>query len=441
MGETMSNKAFDRLAGLWAMSERELAALVNLAATHKADAFDGDDDEDDCPPCQMVGTVAIVPVIGRLTKYPTWFGGTSTAALNSLISAKLADAGCTAVILAIDSPGGQVAGINDLAATIAGAKKPVVAVVSDMCASGAYWLASQCDSIIANEAAFVGSIGVYEVLYDTSAMYADAGVKATIVKAGDRKGIGADGVAISDEDIASEQKLINGIYALFTDAVATGRGDKLKKAMSDIATGEVFLAKDAKAFGLIDRVGDMNAALAPLMKGNFMSYANTASADANASPLATTANAAPAAEKEIAAPTVPAVDVAAITSKAKAEGYDAAKADFAAILAACGGRHVLAAEQFVAGADTSKALAAYNKVLEAELAATRKGLPTAPEGHGGTVATTGTTPAADSPEAAKAGWEKEWAENAGNVRGRFAEMKDLFIATREREAKTGKKIV
>jgi len=128
---------------------------------------------------RVVDDIAVVGIRGPMVKgvgaFGQMFGLADTNLINESVKRALADNQIKKLILDIDSPGGDVDGIVDLGDTIAAADKPVIAQVSGMAASAAYYIASQADEIYAGRADQVGSIGVYAMLYDTSeAMAAEA---------------------------------------------------------------------------------------------------------------------------------------------------------------------------------------------------------------------------------------------------------------------------
>jgi capsid assembly protease len=224
------------------------------------------------PLYEMQSGVAVVRVWGSLHKYATLMDTTSFAEgvsyqqVAKALKAAADDASVRAIVLHIHSPGGQVEGLDTLASIIAGvrAKKPVHAYIEDLGASAAYWMASQCQSITANPAAMVGSIGVYTVVFDTAKMYELAGIRSHLIKAGASKGIGAPGVAISEQDLVSIQQDIDGFGAIFRDAVVRGR-PSLKGTIATLADGRTHLANVAKEKGLIDRVAHWESFLGGLV--------------------------------------------------------------------------------------------------------------------------------------------------------------------------------
>jgi signal peptide peptidase SppA len=158
-------------------------------------------------------------------------------------------------MLHTNSPGGAVAGASETAEAIANANKtkPVTAYIEDIGASGAYYLASQAGSISANPNAEVGSIGVYGVYHDMSKMAENLGVKVIIIRSGEHKGMGVPGAEITDNQIKAIQDVIDGMNDNFKNAVAAGRKIS-KEKVNELATGQVWIAKDALKLGLIDNI-------------------------------------------------------------------------------------------------------------------------------------------------------------------------------------------
>ena len=212
-------------------------------------------------------TVAVIDLNGTLTKR-----GSSLSASSSLIRLRqsvrqaAADETVGAILLRIDSPGGTTAGTADLAKEVAAAaeKKPCVAFVEDLCASAAYWVASQCDQIVANDrTAMIGSIGTFIGLYDYSASAAMSGIKAITIKTGKFKAAGFPGSEITAEQQTHFQGLVDSTQAEFSAAVAAGR--ELSAAqVADLADGRVHLAGDALPLGLIDGIQSFDATLAAM---------------------------------------------------------------------------------------------------------------------------------------------------------------------------------
>lgn len=210
--------------------------------------------------------VAVVKAAGTLMKQQSSTGGTSTVQLRRDIRQAAADPTVSGILLAIDSPGGTVAGTADLAADVAAArrKKPVWAHVDDLGASAAYWLASQADQVFANSpTALVGSIGTIMTVYDVSKAAEAEGVRPVVFATGPLKGTGTPGTPITDEQRAYMQGLVDDVQTHFDAAVRKGRGLSAAE-LAAVRTGAVFPAAEAKQLRLIDGIQPLDKTLAAL---------------------------------------------------------------------------------------------------------------------------------------------------------------------------------
>jgi len=217
------------------------------------------------PARQTVGDVAVIGVRGTLLKtvpavYRLWgLNVTGYGDIKNQIQDALADPAIKKITLAIESPGGMVAGGQEAAAAIAAANavKPVTAVIEDLCCSGAYLLASQTGKIEANPNAIIGSIGVYSVFYDYSKMAEAEGIRAVVISSGPHKGMGVPGTVITDEQVAAYQGIIDGMAKSFKAAVQSGR-QLTAEQVETVSTGQVWLSNEAKSFGLIDKITNLS---------------------------------------------------------------------------------------------------------------------------------------------------------------------------------------
>lgn len=218
-------------------------------------------------PVQSSG-VAVIPVHGTLVRrtvgLETESGLASYAGLAAQLDAALASAQVEAILLDIDSPGGESGGVFDLADRIraAAAVKPVWAVANDMAFSAAYALASAASKVFVSRTGGVGSIGVIAMHVDQSAKDAQDGVRYTAVFAGDRKNDLNPHAPISDEAQALLQAEVNRVYGLFVDTVARYRG--LDARAVEATEAGLFFGHDAVAAGLADAVGSFDDALSQL---------------------------------------------------------------------------------------------------------------------------------------------------------------------------------
>ena len=216
-------------------------------------------------------STAIIPVSGVIAKHSRMVNGISTPRGTSIetLSRQLAeavdDSHVESILLHIESPGGSIAGLMDFADDVfeASKVKPVVAFADDLACSAAYWIGSQASQFFANKSAFVGSIGVYSLLMDSSKMFDKAGVKMHIVRSGANKGVGVQGIKITDKQVGVVQGLIDANFELFLAAITRGRGANGpgEKQLRKLADGRVFVAAEAKNNKLIDGIATFNQVL------------------------------------------------------------------------------------------------------------------------------------------------------------------------------------
>lgn len=221
------------------------------------------------------GAVVSIPIRGpiqhREDVFMRLFGvGTSTEAIGRAFDQAVADPAVKAIVLDIDSPGGEVAGTPELADRIFAARgrKPIVAVANAFMASGAYYLGSQADELVATPSAQVGSIGVWMAHADESRFLEALGVTVTLVSAGEHKVDGNPFEPLGEPARANMQTRVDEAYDLFVRAVARGRGVSAERIRGGYGRGAVLSAKPALAEGMIDRVEPLEAVLRGLGAGS-----------------------------------------------------------------------------------------------------------------------------------------------------------------------------
>ncbi len=217
------------------------------------------------------GGIAVIQSTGVLVKTPSWWamamgmGPVTLPQIEKQFNDAAADPSIKAIVHMIDSPGGTVAGTAEAADAIARANKakPVISVIRDVGASGAYYLASQGRKIYANRSAVVGSIGVYAVITDFSKAAEMDGIKIHVVKAGEMKGAGTPGTAITEAQLAEKQREITHLADTFVAAIARGRGWSEERART-LADGRVHVGTHAVEVGLIDGIKTLDEVVAEL---------------------------------------------------------------------------------------------------------------------------------------------------------------------------------
>ncbi|MBE0446765.1 MAG: signal peptide peptidase SppA [Actinobacteria bacterium] len=209
------------------------------------------------------GVIAFIPLSGLIAEskdasfFSSGAGITPTFVRHQLERAN-DDPRVGAIILKIDSPGGVVGASQEIAELVRDSEKPVIVFAGDIVASGAYYIASQADKIVAKPGSLIGSIGVIIKVADLSGLYAKLGIKVQTIKSGKNKDM-TDRTLIPEER-KKLQALSDETYRQFINDVAKGR--KLSKnKVKELATGEVFSASRAKKLGLIDELGGYQAAV------------------------------------------------------------------------------------------------------------------------------------------------------------------------------------
>jgi HK97 family phage major capsid protein/HK97 family phage prohead protease len=182
--------------------------------------------------------------------------------------AAMADPNVKAIVLNIDSPGGEVSLVPELAAEILEARdtKPIIAVANTWAASAAYWIASAATEVIATPSGEVGSIGVWIAHEDISAAMEMMGIDKTLISAGKYKVEGNPYEPLSEEAAAEMQRGVDSYYAMFLKAVAKGRGVKVAAVRSGFGQGRMVMATEALDEGMIDGVATLDETIARLTK-------------------------------------------------------------------------------------------------------------------------------------------------------------------------------
>lgn len=170
--------------------------------------------------------------------------------------------GIKAVVVRIDSPGGAVAPTQEIYEEIGKLKKkkPVVASLGSIAASGGYYIASACDRVVANPGTLTGSIGVIMELGNVEELLRKLGLKGYAIKSGPHKDIGSPLRPLTPEGKAILQGLVDNVHGQFVSAVATGRKMPEDKVRA-IADGRVFSGEQAKGLGLVDVLGNLEDAI------------------------------------------------------------------------------------------------------------------------------------------------------------------------------------
>lgn len=269
---------------VWAILPSKLQEIVAVLATRAAD------EEVDpevvaavvaaarrpAEPPRSGAAVAILPLLGTIGHRAGTFreasGGTSTERWGAAFRQAVQDQTVSAIVVDVDSPGGTVAGIPELADEIyrARGRKPLVGVTNSFNASAAYWLTSQLDELVAIPSGQVGSIGVMTGHVDMSEALTQRGIKVTYLTSARFKAEGAPEQPLSAEAAAHFQNQIDHYHTLFVRAVARGRGVPVAAVRGEqFGEGRVYNAQEALRRGMVDRLATLEQVVAELAGGRW----------------------------------------------------------------------------------------------------------------------------------------------------------------------------
>ena len=210
------------------------------------------------------GNVAVIPIEGVIVS--SGGGGLfgEDAAVSRDIVKELEDAdqdsGKLAIILDINSPGGLPVASAEIAEAIGRVKKPVYALIRDIGASGAYWVASSSDVIYAHEASQTGSIGVLASYVEYAGFLERYNFTYRRLVAGKYKDSGSPYTRLTDEEQGVIQQDLDSLHEIFISAVAKNRNMSVE-SVRFLATGAVYSGRDAVHLGLVDKLGTLHEVL------------------------------------------------------------------------------------------------------------------------------------------------------------------------------------
>lgn len=255
---------------LWLGTEgsyQVLASAMEKAESMQAAA--GDSWESQLPPILTVsdgvGTLAIEgPLVSGSAGFWRLFGVLGYEDIANALVEGLSNPDVQSFVLSINSGGGDVSGVQDLADLITQVDKlkPVVTHTSGMMASAAYWLGSSARKLFATQTSESGSIGVLSIHMEKSRMMENNGVKVTVIRAGKYKALANPYEPLTDAAKAEIQAKADQLYTMFLSHVADRRGMSYAVADEKIGQGRTFLGQKAAEVGLVDSVGNYSAAVA-----------------------------------------------------------------------------------------------------------------------------------------------------------------------------------
>lgn len=207
------------------------------------------------------GRVVVLPILGTMSRYGSYCTYGTEDYVQWILEAN-DDPSISAIVLEINSPGGQVDGTEVLGEVIRQSAKPIVAHVAGMAASAAYWIASQARMIVMESATAseIGSIGVLAMHVDASKAYEKEGYKVTIVRStgSPDKALFNSIEPLSETVLGETKAVLDAIRESFVDTVKSGRPG----ISEDVFTGKMFMGRDAIKRKMADRFGFLGDAIA-----------------------------------------------------------------------------------------------------------------------------------------------------------------------------------
>lgn len=264
----------------WAIMPNKLAKLQEIVERHvsgeklEAEEIQARIHGAARPDERRANSVAILPLFGtifpRANLMTQMSGATSAEQFGARFDELLRDPEVGAIVLDVNSPGGQVSGVSEVAKKIfeARGQKPIVAVSNHLMASAAYWIGSAADEIVVTPSGDVGSIGVFAGHTDWSVALHNEGIKVTLISAGKYKTEGNPYESLSEEARTAIHARVNDIYGDFVEAVARNRGVNVAAVRGGFGEGRVVGAKQAISFGMADRIETLDETIDRLLNKN-----------------------------------------------------------------------------------------------------------------------------------------------------------------------------
>jgi len=216
------------------------------------------------------GAIAVLRLYGmlvpRASDFAEQFGLVGVERFTQNFRAALADDSIAGIMLDVDSPGGSVYGIMELADEIyrARAQKPIVAIANSLAASAAYWIGTSAGEFYVTPGGEAGSIGVFAAHQDLSQALDKAGIRTTLIAAGKHKTEGNPFEPLDAEARRHVQARVDAYYSAFVKNVARNRGVDVATVRNGMGQGRMLSAQAAKVEGMVDDVLPFDAVVRKL---------------------------------------------------------------------------------------------------------------------------------------------------------------------------------
>jgi protease-4 len=213
--------------------------------------------------CQSQGKyVDVYYLSGEISEVRSPFSsnGITPSSIREMVSKINASGNAGAVVLRIDSPGGEVTASDEIFAELNKINKPVVVSCGSMVASGGYFISMAADKIVIERTGLVGSIGVISVMVDTTGLFDKFGLKPVVFSEGEHKDMYGGMRPLTEEEAGIMQDALKEVYDIFVGVVADGRGMD-KQVVEVLATGQLYTASQSMSNGLVDEIGGLDEAI------------------------------------------------------------------------------------------------------------------------------------------------------------------------------------
>ena len=216
-------------------------------------------------PRRAINKIVVIPLTGSITAGDSTLssGSTITPGLvrNYLAKAER-DKAVKAIVLRIDSPGGEIEPCQEILLDMERAKetKTIVVSMGGMAASGGYYVSTPADKIVALATTQTGSIGVISSAMNVEGLLEELGIEIEIFKGGKYKDMYWGLRELMPEEKEIMQGMVDEYYEQFINVVAEGRGLS-EETVRKLATGQLYSGSEAKELGLVDELGDLDTAI------------------------------------------------------------------------------------------------------------------------------------------------------------------------------------
>jgi protease-4 len=211
-----------------------------------------------------VSKIAVISLNGTIQEgsRSSFFGGSAITPddVRSNLKKATSDPMVKAIVIRVNSPGGDPAACQEIVYEMERVKKPIVISMRSMATSGGYYISAKAAKIVALPSTLTGSIGVITQIPDLKGLFDKIGVRMEILKAGKYKDMYAGMRELTAEEKELVQKNTDQIYEQFIDVIVQGRNMDRQK-VRELANGQLYTGIEAKELGLVDEIGDLQKAI------------------------------------------------------------------------------------------------------------------------------------------------------------------------------------